>query len=74
MIKDISPITPWATKKKWLEERIEKHREALEMPACGERAGDVLRGRIAEIKAIIKAVEKMEREKPDYGDSALSPL
>ena len=59
----------WRVIKKWAEDQIEVCKRALEEPLLYEREADTLRGRIAELRALLNLTEP-KPEVPESGDLA----
>lgn len=60
----------WPAVKKWALERIEEHRASLEAPVETETEPNILRGRLAELRALLALTEeKPEVPVIDLGDS-----
>jgi hypothetical protein len=58
VIENLNPYGPeWRGLRRYLVERKDEHRKALEAPGLPERQADLLRGRIAEINALVATVE-----------------
>lgn len=62
MIPKTSPEWPGA--KAWLEQEIERAREAVSSPDCGIKESDLLRGEIRMLRKIIAHVEPAPKDLP----------
>lgn len=55
----------WTEVKDWAEDRLRDCRDALEVPGTPDDRSDELRGRIAELKALLDLPAKKDMPRPD---------